>query len=75
MHATATLWKVRSPPKLPWTPEHCSCDHNAERLLAPADLGLVDYVFCDKTGTLTSNEMQLRLLTIKGQSFGRSDFR
>lgn len=40
-----------------------------------ADLGLVDYIFSDKTGTLTSNEMQLRLLAIKESSFGTVDFR
>lgn len=39
------------------------------------DLGLVDYVFSDKTGTLTSNEMQLRLLAIKGSSYGQPDFK
>lgn len=40
-----------------------------------ADLGLVDYIFSDKTGTLTSNEMQLRLLAIKHGSFGAVDFK
>jgi len=39
------------------------------------DLGMVEYVFSDKTGTLTSNEMQLRMLAVKGQPFGRPDFR
>lgn len=39
------------------------------------DLGLVDYVFSDKTGTLTSNEMQLRLLAIKESTFGSVDFK
>eukprot|EP00891_Asterochloris_glomerata_P000836 jgi/Astpho2/836/Aster-00685 len=34
------------------------------------DLGKVEYVFSDKTGTLTSNEMQLRELAIKGLPFG-----
>ena len=34
------------------------------------DLGKVDYIFSDKTGTLTSNEMQLRELAIKGVSLG-----
>lgn len=46
-----------------------------ERLLHGADLGLVDYIFSDKTGTLTSNEMQLRLIAIKQGSFGSVDFK
>jgi P-type E1-E2 ATPase len=39
------------------------------------DLGMVEYVFSDKTGTLTSNEMQLRMLAINGQEYGRGDCR
>lgn len=39
------------------------------------DLGMVEYIFSDKTGTLTSNEMQLRMLAVKGRQFGRPDFR
>jgi magnesium-transporting ATPase (P-type) len=39
------------------------------------DLGKVEYVFSDKTGTLTSNEMQLRQLSIKGEVFGSAAFR
>ena len=35
----------------------------------------VDYIFSDKTGTLTSNEMQMRLLAIKGTVFGTTDFK
>ena len=34
------------------------------------DLGKIDYIFSDKTGTLTSNEMRLRLVAIKGQPLG-----
>jgi magnesium-transporting ATPase (P-type) len=30
------------------------------------DLGKIDYIFSDKTGTLTSNEMRLRMIAIKG---------
>lgn len=33
------------------------------------------YVFCDKTGTLTSNEMQLRQIAIEGTSYGHAEFR
>ena len=39
------------------------------------DLGRVAYVFSDKTGTLTSNEMRLRGIAIKGKSYGSPDFR
>ena len=38
------------------------------------DLGMVDYVFSDKTGTLTSNEMRLRLLVLGGEMFGDPGF-
>lgn len=38
------------------------------------DLGMVEYVFSDKTGTLTSNEMQLRCIALRGAPFGNPDF-
>jgi phospholipid-transporting ATPase len=39
------------------------------------DLGLVSYIFSDKTGTLTSNEMRLRLLVLGGETFGDPGFK
>lgn len=37
------------------------------------DLGKIEYVFSDKTGTLTSNEMQLRMISIRGTAYGNPD--
>lgn len=37
------------------------------------DLGKIDCVFSDKTGTLTSNEMRLRAIGIGGLKFGSKD--
>ena len=39
------------------------------------DLGKVEYVFSDKTGTLTSNEMQMREIAIKSLPLGSADFK
>ena len=39
------------------------------------DLGKVQYIFSDKTGTLTSNDMQLRMVNIKGTTYGTTDFK
>lgn len=37
------------------------------------DLGKVDYVFSDKTGTLTCNDMRMRQIAVKGVVYGRKD--
>lgn len=39
------------------------------------DLGKVEYVFSDKTGTLTANEMQLRMLSVQGGVCGDPQWR
>jgi len=39
------------------------------------DLARISYVFSDKTGTLTSNEMQLRLISVGMHRFGRESHR
>lgn len=39
------------------------------------DLGKIEYVFSDKTGTLTSNEMRLRQVAIKGTIYGSAKFK
>lgn len=36
------------------------------------DVGQIEYVFSDKTGTLTQNLMEFRKCTINGQSYGRA---
>ena len=35
----------------------------------------MEYIFSDKTGTLTSNEMQLRQIAVKGVPYGSADLR
>lgn len=39
------------------------------------DLGAVRYVFSDKTGTLTANDMNLRQLCVGGKNYGRMGFK
>ncbi|GAB4813241.1 hypothetical protein N2152v2_000287 [Parachlorella kessleri] len=55
----------------PKTGDHARCRNSGLN----EDLGKVEYVFSDKTGTLTSNEMQLRMIAIKGVPYGTLDFR
>ncbi|ORM42067.1 putative phospholipid-transporting ATPase 5 [Babesia sp. Xinjiang] len=45
-----------------WTMNH--------RLLE--ELGMVDIIFCDKTGTLTSNDLKISLLTVGNMTFDTS---
>ncbi len=39
------------------------------------DLGMISYLFSDKTGTLTCNDMRLRVLVLGGELLGRVDFK
>lgn len=39
----------------------------------PEELGRIDYLLSDKTGTLTKNEMQLKKLHLGGLSFSKDD--
>ena len=34
------------------------------------ELGMVEYLFCDKTGTLTCNKMELKYFVIGDNTFG-----
>lgn len=55
----------------PVTKEHAICRNSNLN----EDLGRVEYIFSDKTGTLTSNEMQLRKISIKGDVYGDISFK
>jgi len=57
--------------KNPVTKEHAICRNSNLN----EDLGRVEYIFSDKTGTLTSNEMQLRQISIKGAIYGDMKFK
>lgn len=35
----------------------------------PEELGTVNHIFCDKTGTLTKNELEFRGISFKGNLF------
>lgn len=78
---------INSDPHMVYTcplPAGDSAGDDEEELVEPAkarnsnlneDLGMVQYVFCDKTGTLTQNEMRLRRIAIKDAVYGSSSFR
>ena len=36
-----------------------------------SDLGQIEYLFCDKNGTLTENKMEFRMCSIRGRIFGK----
>jgi len=40
----------------------------------PEELGQVQYMFCDKTGTLTENKMVFKRCSIAGNDFGHNSF-
>lgn len=46
------------------------CNVNSSNL--NEELGVIDYVFADKTGTLTCNNMIFKNISINNQDFGNS---
>ena len=51
------------------TDEHCVASNTS----IAEDLGQIQYVFTDKTGTLTENNMVFRKCSIAGRIYGRND--
>ena len=51
-----------------------TCDRRVEcrALNIPEELGQIQYVFCDKTGTLTENNMVFKRCTVGGQDFAHN---
>lgn len=66
---------------LPSTPLRSSSHHPLPAVPSPSCCPLhtstpqIEYIFSDKTGTLTSNEMQLREIAVKGVAYGTSEVR
>ena len=50
--------------KDPETNQFISCTVQSMQL--PEQLGEVDHIFCDKTGTLTQNDLDVKAISING---------
>lgn len=48
---------------------HCK----AQSIQLIDELGQVDYIFCDKTGTLTKNELAMRAISVNGKLYDGSE--
>ena len=52
--------------------ETCGKRVQCRALNIPEELGQIQYVFCDKTGTLTENKMVFKRCTVGGQDFAHN---
>ena len=59
IEADAELMKIN-----PVSGELVKC--KAQSLQLPEELGCINHIFCDKTGTLTKNELEFRGISFKG---------
>ena len=75
------MWRERQPKSKQYMSMHTLQDPvsgeyaKARNSNLNEDLGKVEYVFSDKTGTLTSNEMQLREVAVKTLPLGTAEFK
>ncbi len=67
--ASTSTWVRPSTPARSCTTTRSQAPSSAHRRL-PEELGRIEYLLSDKTGTLTQNEMELRKLHMGDESYG-----
>ena len=67
---TALARSIEADPRINWDGLPGGCPAQALTANLVSDLGQVDYLFSDKTGTLTENRMELVRMSCKGDLFG-----
>jgi len=55
----------------PETGELLQC--KAQSIQLTDETGQIDYIFCDKTGTLTKNELKMREISVNGKLYESND--